>query len=278
MYRLPYQWDSVFVCIFGPLFSNKAPKQLKDSDLTVCQLMGVTGLERLALPKWAAMSLDALWERGNLIAIRLINLAWWRKPVLVCHNVWNNLWKTRLTVNSWLKRKKCNRSVSKSSIWSLSGVAELWWTAFFLSLSPSPFPPTFPQKAADSLCTSRLDNWPPVEGSTWCSSYKQIQSAYWSWGGRGVFVLITDWNPLTCVCWVSPVVICWRDRFKDLGRLLVWAFFFSPKYSVNKKTVWTLFNFLSGFAKLNIWLMCKNRAQNSGIVEPVSVLEGLLKA
>lgn len=40
MYQLPYQRDSVFVGIIGPLLSNKAPKQLNYSDLTVCQPMG----------------------------------------------------------------------------------------------------------------------------------------------------------------------------------------------------------------------------------------------
>ncbi len=39
-----------------------------------------------------------------------------------------------------------------------------------------------------------------------------------------------------------------------------------------------MLNFLSGSAKLAIWLTRKNRVQNVGSVDPVPVLEGLLKA
>ena len=37
-------------------------------------------------------------------------------------------------------------------------------------------------------------------------------------------------------------------------------------------------NFLSGSAKLAIWLTRRNRVQSIGSVEPVLVLKGLLKA
>ena len=55
-------------------------------------------------------------------------------------------------------------------------------------------------------------------------------------------------------------------------------FIFGPKYCAQKKSVHTLVNFLSGSAKLAIWLTRKNGAQSVGSVEPVLVLKGLLKA
>lgn len=39
-----------------------------------------------------------------------------------------------------------------------------------------------------------------------------------------------------------------------------------------------LINFLSAFSKMAIWLTHKNQAQSAGSVEPVPVLEGLLKS
>lgn len=41
--------------------------------------------------------------------------------------------------------------------------------------------------------------------------------------------------------------------------------------------MYTLFSFLCS-VKLAIWLKCKNQIQGAGCVEPVSVLEGLVKA
>ena len=68
------------------------------------------------------------------------------------------------------------------------------------------------------------------------------------------------------------------------GDFFFWFVYFGPKYSAKKKSVHTLVNFLSGSAKLAIWLTCRNRAQSgTGLrvsvrVEPVLVLKGLLKA
>lgn len=53
--------------------------------------------------------------------------------------------------------------------------------------------------------------------------------------------------------------------------------FFGPKYCAKRKVVNTLVNFLFGSSKLAIWLTCRNWAQSAGSVQPVPVLEGLLK-
>ncbi|KAK0140342.1 hypothetical protein N1851_022699 [Merluccius polli] len=67
--------------------------------------------------------------------------------------------------------------------------------------------------------------------------------------------------------------------FQGLGEDFSFGLFiFGPKYSAKKKSVHTLVNFLSGSAKLAIWLTRRNRAQSVGSVEPVLVLKGLLKA
>ena len=66
--------------------------------------------------------------------------------------------------------------------------------------------------------------------------------------------------------------------FQGLGEDFSFGLFiFGPKYSAKKKNVHTLMNFLSGVAKLAIWLTRRNQAQSSGSVELVPVLEGLLK-
>ena len=67
--------------------------------------------------------------------------------------------------------------------------------------------------------------------------------------------------------------------FRGLGELFVFdLFIFGPKYCAKKKDVHSLVNFVSGAAKLAIWLTRRNRAQSVGSVEPVLVLKGLLKA
>ncbi|KAI3357926.1 hypothetical protein L3Q82_016316 [Scortum barcoo] len=67
---------------------------------------------------------------------------------------------------------------------------------------------------------------------------------------------------------LSEVIKKW---FQGFGEDFSFDFvYFWSKYSVKKKTVHTLMNFLSGCAKLAIWLMHRNRAQSAGSVEPVS--------
>uniref|UniRef100_A0A3Q3ERM5 Reverse transcriptase domain-containing protein n=1 Tax=Labrus bergylta TaxID=56723 RepID=A0A3Q3ERM5_9LABR len=78
---------------------------------------------------------------------------------------------------------------------------------------------------------------------------------------------------------LSLLFVLMKSLFEALGEDFSYAVFvFGPKYSAKKKTVHTLMNFLSGSAKLAIWLTRKNRAQGTGCVEPLLVLEGLLKA
>ena len=67
--------------------------------------------------------------------------------------------------------------------------------------------------------------------------------------------------------------------FRGFGEVFSFELFsFGPKYCAKKKPVHTLLNFISGSAKLAIWLTRKNQVQTVGSVEPVSVLRGLLKA
>ena len=67
--------------------------------------------------------------------------------------------------------------------------------------------------------------------------------------------------------------------FQGFGEVFSFTLFiFGPKYCQRKKSAHTLINFISGAAKLAIWLTRKNQAQGIGSVEPVPVLEGLLKA
>ena len=79
-------------------------------------------------------------------------------------------------------------------------------------------------------------------------------------------------------------------RLEDLFRLLsFWLlgfgevfssdlFIFCPKYSVSRKDVHVLFNFIFAMSKLAIWLTRKNRFRGAGSVDPVQVLKGLVAA
>lgn len=55
-------------------------------------------------------------------------------------------------------------------------------------------------------------------------------------------------------------------------------FISGPNYCSKWKVVNTLTNFVSGSAKLAIWLTRRNWAQGTGSVALVPVLDGLLKA
>ena len=55
-------------------------------------------------------------------------------------------------------------------------------------------------------------------------------------------------------------------------------FVFGPKYSLRKKNIHTMINFISGTAKMAIWLTRKNKTEGAGSTNPVQVLEGLVAA
>ena len=55
-------------------------------------------------------------------------------------------------------------------------------------------------------------------------------------------------------------------------------FVFGPRYSVPKKVLHTLLNYISATAKLSIWLSRRNRAQEVGCVDPLRIMYGLIKA
>ena len=70
-----------------------------------------------------------------------------------------------------------------------------------------------------------------------------------------------------------------RRWFQGFGEGFSFGLFiFGPKYFAKKRSADNVMNFLSASAKLAIWLTRKNQAQNGGSVEPVVVLEGLLRA
>lgn len=69
---------------------------------------------------------------------------------------------------------------------------------------------------------------------------------------------------------------CWKLCFEGWVKTFLWVCFFWPE--ILKKNAHTLINFLSDSVKLAIWLTRQNRARNTNSVEPVPVLEGLLKA
>merc|ERR1712082_34436 len=78
--------------------------------------------------------------------------------------------------------------------------------------------------------------------------------------GRGVFDLLNTW-------------------FEGLGQVFsLETFIYGPKYSVAKKTIHTMLNFMSGMAKLSIWITRRNKVKGSGSIDPVQVLTGMVSA
>ena len=70
-----------------------------------------------------------------------------------------------------------------------------------------------------------------------------------------------------------------RGWFMGMGEVFSHQLFiFGPMYSVPKKGLHTLMNFISATAKLSIWLSRRNRAQEVGCVDPVLIMKGLIKA
>ncbi|KAJ3605666.1 hypothetical protein NHX12_027711 [Muraenolepis orangiensis] len=78
---------------------------------------------------------------------------------------------------------------------------------------------------------------------------------------------------------LSALFVLLKSWFQGLGEEFSFILFiFGPKYSAKKKGVHTLLNFLSGAAKMSIWLTRRNRVQGVGSVALLPVLRGLLKA
>ena len=67
--------------------------------------------------------------------------------------------------------------------------------------------------------------------------------------------------------------------FLGLGEIfLPEVFIYGPKYAVKKKRVHVLMNFISGAAKLAIWITRKNQTRGAGSVDPVQATQGLVAA
>ncbi|KAJ3612006.1 hypothetical protein NHX12_020285 [Muraenolepis orangiensis] len=78
---------------------------------------------------------------------------------------------------------------------------------------------------------------------------------------------------------LSALFILLKSWFQGLGEEFSFILFiFGPKYSAKKKGVHTLLNFLSGAAKMAIWLTRRNRVQGVGSGARLPVLRGLLRA
>ncbi|KAJ3581933.1 hypothetical protein NHX12_016070 [Muraenolepis orangiensis] len=78
---------------------------------------------------------------------------------------------------------------------------------------------------------------------------------------------------------LSALFVLLESWFQGLGEGFSFILFiFGPKYSAKKKGVHTLLNFLSGAAKMAIWLTRRNRVQGVGSVALLPVLRGLLRA
>ncbi|KAJ3587993.1 hypothetical protein NHX12_011587, partial [Muraenolepis orangiensis] len=78
---------------------------------------------------------------------------------------------------------------------------------------------------------------------------------------------------------LSALFVLLKSWFQGLGEEFSFILFiFGPKYSAKKKGVHTLLNFLSGAAKMAIWLTRRNRVQGVGSVALLPVLRGLLRA
>ncbi|KAJ3614016.1 hypothetical protein NHX12_017593, partial [Muraenolepis orangiensis] len=78
---------------------------------------------------------------------------------------------------------------------------------------------------------------------------------------------------------LSALFALLKSWFQGLGEeFSLILLIFGPKYSAKKKGVHTLLNFLSGAAKMAIWLTRRNRVQGVGSVALLPVLRGLLRA
>lgn len=176
------------------------------------------------------------------------------------------------------KKELYQTCVKVLNLGSLSGVGESRWTEFF--------GPEFSTKGRwRSLYKLPVEKrtahlqWGIVQGAIATNRYR----AHIDPGVREECLFCSQTETLAHLFVEGPRLVslfelCKR-LFQGLGETFSFELFiFGPKYSAKKKSVWTLLNFLSGSAKLAIWLMRRNGAQNSGSVEPVQVLEGLLKA
>ncbi|KAJ3590726.1 hypothetical protein NHX12_008675, partial [Muraenolepis orangiensis] len=176
------------------------------------------------------------------------------------------------------KKETYNLCVKVLNLRSLAGVRELRW-AEFLGPDSSPkgswrclYKLPVEKRTADlqwrivhgAIATNRyrahLD--PELgEGCIFCSEVETLEHLFVQCPRlSALFVLLKSW-------------------FQGLGEEFSFILFiFGPKYSAKKKGVHTLLNFLSGAAKMAIWLTRRNRVQGVGSVALLPVLRGLLRA
>lgn len=70
-----------------------------------------------------------------------------------------------------------------------------------------------------------------------------------------------------------------RDGLRVLGMFFSFSLLiFAPKYRLKLKLVHTLLNFLSASAELAFWLTCRSTMNGLRVVEPVAMLEKMVKA
>lgn len=161
---------------------------------------------------------------------------------------------------------------------SLAGIEESWWTEFF-------GPDISPKGSWRSLYKLPVEKrtadlqWRIVHGAIATNRYRAHLDPEL---GEGC-IFCSHSETLVHLFVQCPRLLPMFDLlkvwFQGLGEVFSFSLFiFGPKYCAKKKTVHTLLNFLSGSAKLAIWLTRRSRAQNVGSVEPMPVLKGLLKA
>ncbi|KAK2897116.1 hypothetical protein Q8A73_013496 [Channa argus] len=161
---------------------------------------------------------------------------------------------------------------------SLTGVKESRWTGF-LGQDDSPkgswrclYKLPIEKRTADL-------QWRVVHGAIATNRYRARLDP--SLGDQCVFCSQTETlEHLFIKCpRLSAMFDLLRMWFQGFGEVFSFSLFiFGPKYCVKKRAVHILMNWLSGSAKLAIWLTRRNQTQDTGSVQLVPVLKGLLKA
>ncbi|KAK2883356.1 hypothetical protein Q8A73_022289 [Channa argus] len=161
---------------------------------------------------------------------------------------------------------------------SLTGVKESRWTGF-LGQDDSPkgswrclYKLPIEKRTADL-------QWRIVHGAIATNRYRARLDP--SLGDQCVFFSQTETlEHLFIECpRLSAMFDLLRMWFQGFGEVFSFSLFiFGPKYCVKKRAVHILMNWLSGSAKLAIWLTRRNQTQDTGSVQLVPVLKGLLKA
>lgn len=99
----------------------------------------------------------------------------------------------------------------------------------------------------------KADVRPPAEGCTRTNSFEQVQSR----PGSRVYYKFSDWDPGTLIGSVySELVWLLKRGFQGPGEGFSFCVFFGLKYRAKNKFVHSLGIFLSGSAKLALWLIC----------------------